>query len=187
LPLERLTTQLRTSLATLRAVNGDIDAWQTARERVYTDMYAQSARGLAAKSPMPSLAACLTPSSARQNTLDDTRAANELRAALVRCLRPTQPEEHAAIAHLISLLMSYCKQEQAVVRSICQSQHHIDQLLERTSPTRPLLGWDLQGYYRLQAKRGWQPYLLEDFAESLGLRIEVSADRIEVKGEGLDA
>jgi hypothetical protein len=183
LALERLTAKLHTSLEALRAVNGDMSAWLASREAVYADMYAECARGLRDKSSNPSLATCLIPSTARQ----DIEALEKLRTALGACLLPTHAVEHAAVARLVSIVMSYCKQEQAVVRSLCQSQHHINQLLERASPTRALLGWDLQGYYRLQARRGWQAYLLEDIAESLRIRIEVGADHIDVAALAADA
>jgi hypothetical protein len=89
---------------------------RVARDRVYADMYAQCAHGLDSSSAGATLAACLAP--AGQPTCGPQSASAWCCGAVLQAFEMTQ------LARVVTVLMDYLRQEQALVRAAARSTAH---------------------------------------------------------------
>ncbi len=147
------------------------------RERVYADMYAQCVFGLGAGYDQErTLAARIAPIAAPSHV----DAARQLRAAFQKLAGVSKAAENPEIEDMVTTLMDYFQYELAIVRAICRIQQHINYLLERTPPTRPFTAAAIDLYVRLLGETRRLPYLANEVAEMLGLRITVTLEDIVI-------
>jgi hypothetical protein len=166
------------------------EEWLVSRERVYADVYAQCASGLGTPPSGARFSERIAPVWAAHHA----DAADQLRALLqrrfCRTVASDSPELERLVTALITALMDYFRQEQAIVRAACEIQQRINRLLGRTLPTRPLTATDLALHYRLLSLH-YQPqalldvggrltYLVDELEEELELRVLVSSNAIEI-------
>jgi hypothetical protein len=152
------------------------EAWRVSRDRAYADMYEQAAHGLGSACVGRTLAAYLTPVWEAHHGY----AREQLRVLLGQRLCLPHALQNPALEGLVACLLDYLRQEQVIVRATCEIQQHINHLLGRTSPLRPLTASDLHVYYLLQEVTRRPPYLIDELEEALGLHIVVTADTIEL-------
>lgn len=175
--LDAFEERLQSNLALLLETNGlTVKEWHLRRERVYLDMYTQSANALGAEYSGTSLSECL----AVKWSTRHRHAEKRLYALLDRKLQGAGPEAQFEIERLVGALMDYFAREQAVVRSISVIQQQINRLLGRPQALRPLKASDLTLFYELRGGSERQPYLGDDLRECLGLQVTVTADAIEI-------
>jgi hypothetical protein len=173
--LKPIITRLRTSthLAT--------EAWRADREFVYGDMYAQCHRGLTGQAPSQPLAELLAP----RPVLAGDAPVGRLQVALLRKFgagATAAQREHRAL--LLSCLMQYFVQAQAVVRVACSVQQRTNQLLGREVPAQPFMVDDIDSYVQLVGMtEGRVPFLLHELHAQFGLRVAIDAKRVDIKGQ----
>lgn len=148
------------------------EAWRVNREQAYTDMYAQSARGLGATPASGTLAHHITPRQLTHHTLAEDQ--------LHTVLQQRFSNANADVERLVTTLLNYLCREQAIVQLACEIQSHINSLLGRTLPKRPFTASDINLFYRLQDRDARLPYLADELSEALGLRIAVTKDSIGI-------
>ena len=159
-----------------------IDAEIDVHRDVYADAYEQSWRALGSATGAPALAERLAP---RPFGDDHRRAAAALRAALGARLVPDEPDEGhaAALDRIAAVLVDYLREEQAVLASSTAIQGAINALLERAQPARPLAVRDVRMLFAMHSgPLSVFPYLFDTLEDELGVRIECTADAIEVTG-----
>ena len=145
-------------------------------DRVYGEMYAQSANGLGPPSAGATLAACIAPDWTAQHAETTARLSMVLRERFC----PPGTVDDAVLAGVVTVLMDYMRQEQALVRAASTIQARINGLLGRPAPRQPLTAFDLNLFHELLGERGRLPYLLDDVGEGLGLRLIVTPDTMEI-------
>ena len=150
------------------------EAWRASRERVYADMYAHCARGLDATAAGATLPERLAPGW----TADHAQAAAQLRTVLRRRLGGAGAAESPAFERLVTGVLDYARQEQAIVRVACAIQERINALLGRTPPVRPFTAAAIDLFHRLQGDIARLPYLGDELEAGLGLRLVVTRDTI---------
>jgi hypothetical protein len=153
------------------------EEWRVSRERVYADMYAQCASGLGTPSSSAILSERIAPIWAAHHA----DAADQLRALLQRRFCRTVASDSPELESLVAVLIDYFRREQAVVRAASEIQRRVNCLLRRPSPVWPLKTSDLHIYYELQELARRQPYLIDDLKDTLGLRVVVTQDTIELE------
>lgn len=146
------------------------------REHVFRDMYEKSAYGLGSKAIQLTLDEHLTSRLAHKHI----EMTEQLRSLLHQRICPATELEGRMLEELVTCLMEYFRQEQAVIRAVSQIQQRINDLLGRPVPTRPLTGWDLYIYYRLQGAEQRPPYLLDGLKQGLGIQISITQDAIDL-------
>jgi hypothetical protein len=142
--------------------------------RVYADMYEHATSGLGCHSSGSTYAECMTPTCAPQHT----DAARQFRALLSRHISNHANADTGALDDLVDCVMDYCRQEQAVVQAVNESQQSINRLLERSTPKQPLMAADLHLFQKLRGGSQRQPYLPDDIADMLGIHITVTQNEI---------
>ena len=152
------------------------EEWRASRERAYVDMYEQAAKGLDSQGAERTLAEYLTPVWETHHGY----AMEQLRVLLGQRLCPSHGRQSPALESLVTCLIDYLRQEQAIVRAACETQQRINALLGRTPPLRPLTASDLYVYYLLQDVKRQPPYLVHELEEGLGLHIVVMSNTIEI-------
>jgi hypothetical protein len=153
------------------------EAWRESREQGLADIYAQCGYGLGAPSSAATLAERLLPVDAAHHA----DIAERLRTILRRRFYGADLKLDPELDSVVDVLMDYFRQEQAIVRTAAEIQQRINALLGRTPPTRPLTASGIAIYYRLQDVGKRLPYLVDEIEETLGLRLAVSSDAIEVE------
>jgi hypothetical protein len=93
---------------------------------------------------------------------------------------PPGVADDSALASVVTVLMDYLRQEQALIRVASTIQQRINGLLGRPTPRKPLTAFDLHLFYQLLGVNRRQPYLVEDLEEVLGLRIVITQDTMEI-------
>jgi hypothetical protein len=172
-----LQERLARSVQYLQALTGlTADEYRVSLGRVYGDMYAQCAHALGSTSAEATLAACLAP----RWTSQQAEATERLRAVLRQRCCPAGVADSTALASLVTILMDYLRQEQAIVRAAGTIQQRINRLLGRPAARQPLTAFDLHLFYQLLDVGQRQPYLVEELEEVLGLRIVVTQDTMEI-------
>ena len=152
------------------------EEWRLSRDRAYADMYEQAANGLGSACAGRTLAEYLTPVWEAHHGY----AMEQLRVLLRQRLCPPHARQSPALEGLVACLIDYLRQEQAIVRATGEIQQHINHLLGRTSPLRPLTASDLHVYYLLQEVKRQPPYLIDELEEGLGLHIVVTANTMGI-------
>lgn len=184
-PLQPLRELLRRAVQYLRsATRLKNEEQRLVLEHAYADMYARSAQGLRETNAADALPARLA--SACAGRPEQTR---QRLLALLSCPEAAR-DQRKGLAAMAQALADYLAQEQAVVRVAAEVQQHINRLLGRTPPSRPLAAIDLALHYRLvafhyqdaelQQAGGRLPYLVDDLCEAFGLRVRVTADGIDL-------
>lgn len=150
------------------------EEWRVDRERAYADMYMQCARGLGVEDAL--LAQRIAPVAQAQHA----EVAQQLRRLLRQRCAIAAGTDSPEIENLVADLMDYLQREQAVVRAASEVQQHINRLLGRTPPTRPLTAADLDIYNQMLGNVARLPYLVDELSAALDLRIVVTQDAIEI-------
>jgi hypothetical protein len=184
--VEPLRGDRSTALGALRNnLHGNVDymqhtllkteAWRQSRERVLADMYEQCAIGLDAPLSQ-TLSERIAPASMAQHA----DAAGRLRAILQRRFADSAGAG-VVVTPMVDTLMTYFRQEQAIVAAASEIQARTNELLVRTAPLRPFAASDADLYYRMQQDTERQlPYLVSELESVLGMRISVTRDAIDV-------
>lgn len=152
------------------------ETWRQSRDKGLADMYAQCATGLGVAASGATLTERLLPAGP-EHCIETTE---RLYALLQRRFYAFAPANDNGLAKVIDVLMDYFRQEQAIVRAASEVQQHINNLLGRTPPKRPLTASNIAIYYRLQDVGKRLPYLVDEIEETLDLRIAVGSDDIEI-------
>jgi hypothetical protein len=148
---------------------------------VYTDTYEQSWRALRSPIGAPTLAERIAPDPEGPRP---AAVAGQLRdlfgerfsAAELRALGGA-----AALDRIVSALVLYLREEQAILQSTEDIQAEINRRLERARPSRPLTARDLRVNFAMYGGSIAEfPYLFDTLEEELGIRVECTADAIEV-------
>ncbi len=150
--------------------------YSTVLGRVYEDMYEHSTNALGCLSSGTTYAECMTPTS----DPDHATATAQLQTLLSQRITPLTDTGCAVVKDIVDCLMNYCRQEQAVVRAVEESQRAINRLLERSAPSRPLAAADLHLFQKLRGGDQRQPYLPDDIADILGIHITVTHNDIHI-------
>ena len=151
------------------------EEWRVQREQVYADMYAQCGRGLSSPRRTASLIDQIAP------VRSGAHAAAESALADMLARRFGAPD--AAARHLDALkdcLMDFFVQAQAIFRSACATQHHINRLLGRALPTRPFGAAEVNVHNRLLQGNDSRrlPYLVDELEDALGIGASVDIHHI---------
>ena len=148
---------------------------------VYTDTYEQSWRALRSPVGAATLAERIAPDpegprpAAVAVRLRDLVGAR-FSAAELRALGGV-----AALDRIVSALVLHLREEQAILRSTEDIQAEINRRLERARPSRPLTARDLRVNFAMYGGSIAEfPYLFDTLEEELGIRVECTADTIEV-------
>jgi hypothetical protein len=147
------------------------------RENVYADMYAQCEAGLSGKAPAIGLAEriSLCPAAAGDP------ASRQLRAVLQRHFSAGVQNASQHLDDLHACAMGFLHQTQAVLRSACEVQRDINQLLGRQPPRRPFDATDIDTHNRLRGDtESRAPYLVDELEEIFGIRIRLDKDVLEI-------
>jgi hypothetical protein len=156
------------------------EQWRADRQHVYEDMYAQCAAGLRRGTATASLREQIAPTRLSHHVEIKQR----LRVTLERhfdCALDVHGQRH--LEDMVTCLMDYFIQEQAILRVACTTQQHINALLERAAPTRPFTARDIDIHLQLQgaeARKTRLPYLVDELQDIFGLRIAIDKDQIEI-------
>jgi hypothetical protein len=149
------------------------EVWRADREHVYAEMYEGCGRGLAAHRPAARLRELIAPAPPPDLAAVEAAAREMLR----RRLGAAADGEH--LERLLGCLLDYALRTQAILREAGATQACINRLLGRTPPARPFGAADLDVHYRLQGAEGRRlPYLIDELAAALGLRLEIDPRRI---------
>jgi hypothetical protein len=142
----------------------------------YRDAYERSWR--AARTPLrgPALAEEIAPCAA---TAAHAAAADQLRHGLA-ARWPLGDAAAATIEPIVSLVILYLRQEQAILGSTTEIQAAINALLERPHPSRPLTVRDFGANYSIGADVGSFPYLFDAIEAELGIAVECTAGAIAI-------
>jgi hypothetical protein len=153
------------------------EKWRADRQHVYEDMYAQCTAGLHRGAATTSLSEQLAPSRLPRQLQTE----QQLRSILQRHF--DCPKDTPHLEDMLSCLMDYFTQEQAILRVACQTQRHINALLGRTPPARPFTAREIDIHLQLQgaeARKTRLPYLVDELGEILGIRMTINKDRMEI-------
>jgi hypothetical protein len=141
---------------------------------VYADAYEQSWRGLRSPVGQPTLAERIAPCPAGPA---HRAAAAELRGILASRLSGDAP----VVDTIATALVDYLRVEQAVLASVSELQDAINALLERPRPTRPLTVRDFHVVFVMHPPPiSAFPYVFDVLESELGIRVECTANTIEV-------
>ncbi len=146
------------------------------REKVYADMYSQSANGLGSAFTGKTYKECLSPTYTAQHD----EAAAQLHALLVKRLSTNNSHENSALKNCVNCIMNYLRLEQVVVQAVSEIQQRINILLDRSLPQKPLKADDFHLFYKFRAVHKRQPYLPDELMEILGIQITVTQDSIKI-------
>jgi len=149
-----------------------VEQYSTTLGRVYADMYEHATNGLGCLASGSTYAECMTPTRAPNHGA----AATQLQTLLRRRIGPLTHTDRLALNDIADCLMDYCRQEQAVVRAVSESQQAINCLLERSVPNQPLTAADLHLFQKLRGGSQRQPYLPDDIADMLGIHVTITQD-----------
>ena len=86
----------------------------------------------------------------------------------------------ALIEPVVGVLIHYLREEQAILASTTAIQASINALLDRPSPTRPLVVRDLHVNFSIASSAETYPYLFDAIDEALGIRVESTASAIDI-------
>jgi hypothetical protein len=171
---ERLRGRLRRDWAGLDQARIASDHERGVHGTVYTDTYEQAWRALRSPVGPPTLAERIASGPER---LQHSEAAGELRRLLASKLAGTE----LAVERIAAILVDYLREEQAILRAASELQAAINALLDRPRPQRPFTARDVrvaQAMYGGSIARF--PYLFDTLEQELGVRVECTADTIEV-------
>jgi hypothetical protein len=151
------------------------EEWRSNRDRVYADMFLQSAAGLS----IPRTVDPLPDQLAASQSAPDPALRHQLRAALAKALGSDAAQGH--LDDFAACIENHLRHEQAIVRTACAVQKNINALLGRLPPQPPFDAAQMDIHNLLQASDARRlPYLGDELAEALGIRVSVNQDRIEV-------
>jgi len=160
------------------------ESWRVDREAVYADMFAKCGATLSYENSGVTLTQLIAPSRLPRQQ----QAEQALRGILARHFGcDVAPGATPQFDELVSCLMDYVSQEQAILQVACAVQRKINSLLGRTPPTRPVTARDIDIHLLLQgleARRERLPYLGDELEDILGIRLVVNKDRIELSESG---
>lgn len=142
---------------------------------VYTDTYEQSWRAMRSPLGAPTLAERIAP---RPESPVHTAAARRFRDLLAaRCSGSDAPD----VDRIAAALALYLREEQAILGATEEIQAAINTLLDRTPARRPLTARDLRVNFTMYGGSISQfPYLFDMLEDELGIRVECTADTIEI-------
>ena len=168
-----LAERLRERVARIRSATYLAqESWRADREAVYADMYAQCAAGAheASVVPLPEQVA------ARRDRRD---------GELVRRLLPLlQARFGSADTDFAVAVVDFLLQEQALLRVAAAAQAQVNTLVGRAAPKRAFDARDVDLHVQLQGSaRRTMPDLVAELEQSLGLRIELDTERLEIQPE----
>lgn len=153
-----------------------IEDWRIHNEQAYSDMYAQSAKGLGHELNKTSLTDKLTPVRATYH--------GAIKEQLYSLLQKSFCTENTATNHalndLVTSLMDYYSKEQAILQAASDIQSQINQLLGRPSPKRPLTVTDLYFYFQVEEEKKLPPYLMNELLKLVGIQVVTTQDNIEI-------
>jgi hypothetical protein len=148
------------------------EAWRVDRERVYADMYEQCGRALSTGAWSPGLPEQMVPAWSASHAAVELKLRAALRAAF---------GDNRYTDDMLTCLMDFVVQEQAVLRVATAVQARINRLLGRTPPVRPFGSAEADVHNLLQGSESRRlPYLLDEIEDALGIKIAINAHHIEV-------
>jgi len=175
-----LRARLRAGWRVLEKLQITLDYDRDVHLKAYQDAYEQSWR--ASRSPVgrPTLAQAIAPPPAGPMHL---AAAHQLQGILgSRFSRGELVDAGGAlaVARFVEVMLQYLREEQAILASTTEIQESINVLLDRPRPKRLLGVRDFLANYAMGSGVGTFPYLLDMLEDELGVRVECTANAIEV-------
>lgn len=153
-----------------------IEDWRIHNERAYSDMYAQSAKGLGHEFTKTSLTDKLTPVWKTYHSA----VKEQLYSLLQKRFDTGNASTNYALDDLVTGLMDYYLKEQAILHAASDIQFQINQLLDRPSPKRPLTVADLYFYFQVEEEKDHPPYLMNELMKIIGIQVLTTQDNIEI-------
>jgi len=154
------------------------EAWRSNREQAYSEIYAHCAMGLGQPVAEKSLTERIAPS------LDASHepVIEQLRGILQRYFGAERTSVSPDIENLVSCLLNYFLQVQAILSLACETQQHINSLLGRAEPEQAIDAADIDIHNLLQARETRKiPYLPDELEDVFGIRIAITQEGIEIK------
>ena len=153
------------------------EAWRVTREQAYSDIYKHCALGLG----LPPEEKTLTERIAPVLEARHVPVFEQLRTILHQHFCTIDATNNPDIESLLTCLMNYFLQVQAILRLACETQQHINKLLGRTFPKQPIDAADIDIHNLLQGREARKiPYLVNELEEIFKLSIAITKDNIEI-------
>jgi hypothetical protein len=178
----RLRDRMRADWPVFQGLQITLDHDRDVHMKLYLDAYERSWKGLRSPRGHAKLADEIAP-----GPLTDVQraAADRLRSVLGNRFFPG---EHAApdspLDRIVQTLLDYIRSEQRILTSTSQLQGMINALLDRPRPKRPLCVEDFRAHFSLASGIGAFPYLFESIEKELGIRLDCTADTIDISDRG---
>jgi hypothetical protein len=161
---------------------------------VYADLYEHARRAMRTPLGPATLAERIDPdhkgldrAGPRPDAPMHVAAAARLRQILGERFAATELAGTPAIEQIVGILTLYLREEQAILASSREIQAAINERLGRPQPRRALTARDLRSVYAMYGGSIAKfPYLFDTLEDELGLRVECTADSIEVTDEVTD-
>jgi hypothetical protein len=170
---EKLLIRLRADWEKLKRAQITLEYDREVHLRAYVDAYELAWRAL--RAPVGA------PWHAEQIVARPENAAHRTAAATLRSLlaaRFAGSELDGTIEPITEVLVHYLREEQAILSSATAIQAAINALLDRPRPDRHLSARDVRVFFTMNG--GSFPYLFDTLEDELGVRVECTADTIEV-------
>jgi hypothetical protein len=149
---------------------------------VYTDAYEQAWRALGEPVGPPGLAERVAPVAMTARHQEGLAALTSIFAAQ---LPDAQLDGEPLPARLARLLISYVREEQAVLAAVSELQESINRRLDRPHPKRALTVRDFHALFAMSPSFASHfPYVVDRLGAELGFRIECTASHLEVSRLG---
>lgn len=153
------------------------EEWRTQRELAYSEIYAHCALGLG----LPTAEKTLTEQIAPAMREEHRPVFEKLRTLLYRFSTQDQLEFDLDMQNLLTCLMNYFLQVQAILRLACQAQQQINKLLDRAEADREFDAGNINIHNLLQGDADKRlAYLTDELELVFRIRIEINKNRITI-------
>jgi hypothetical protein len=184
----RLRSRLDKDWKELERERMAVDREREIHHIVYADAYEQAWKALRTPLGAPTLAERIAP--VPEGPMHHAAAA-QLQSLLTRRLLGTAPAAAtdsmiatsmaASIDRIVTLVMQFVRQGQAILASVTELQGAINALLERERPTRPLALRDFTVLFRMHPPPiSAFPYIFDTLQQELSIDIEATATTLEI-------
>ena len=171
--LAGLRARMRDDLDVFERLQINLPYDQQVHLNFYQDAYERSHRALRSPAGPPKIATALDIGSEQPA---HRAAADQLRGLLAARLSRGGPD----VDKVVEILIHYLREEQAILGSAETLLAAINDVLDRPKPRRPLTIRDHRAIYLMSPRVARFPYLLEVIEHELGIRIDCTAQVIEI-------
>lgn len=184
-PVGAFVDHLRAIMESLKTASYlGTEQWRVDREKVYADMYRQCARGLPLGDDGETASVSLTERIAPRRDAPLQAVEQQLRDILRRHFACASATDKSFLQQVVTCVMDYLSQEQAILRVACATQQRINTLLGRTPPQQPFSAAEIDIHVLLQGREARRvPNLGDELERILGIELTVHQDRVEIGRE----